>query len=180
MTFYQNHKIIQFSRSGTALPKHFFRIAGALGILGTSTHWDQDKMDTNLLTFSIKFCWQKIVGFWFKLHWNWFPRCQLTIIWSFYLDQCRPSLLMDIWVTWPWWVNLLITRNCWMHHHVFVKNYHNCDCWCSGTDSKNNLITIHSHLILRVWSADHIPQKIKKENTKTTQAKQFIANWIMI
>ena len=45
------------------------------------THWGQDKMvDIFQMTFSNGLSSLKIVVFWFKFHWNMFPRAQLTII----------------------------------------------------------------------------------------------------
>ena len=44
------------------------------------THWGKHKMATNLQkTFSNSVSWMKLFVFWIKLHWNLFPRVQLTI-----------------------------------------------------------------------------------------------------
>ena len=44
------------------------------------THWGRDKMVAICqTTFSNAFSWMKIIVFWWKCHWNLFPRVQLTI-----------------------------------------------------------------------------------------------------
>ena len=51
----------------------------------TLPHWDRDKMAAILkTTFSNVFPCMKIAVFWFKFHWNLFPRVQLTTLqhWS--------------------------------------------------------------------------------------------------
>ena len=47
--------------------------------LNELTHWGPDKMDTSLQTFWNSSSSKKLYVFWFKFHWNTFPRVQLTI-----------------------------------------------------------------------------------------------------
>ena len=69
-------------------------------------------------TFSNAFSWMKIASFWWKFHWNLFPRVHLTIFqhwfreWlgacqatSHYLNQWCLILMTHICVTRPQWVN---------------------------------------------------------------------------
>ena len=43
----------------------------------TLTHWGRDKLATNFpTTFSNAYPWTKTFKFWFKFHWNIFPRVQ--------------------------------------------------------------------------------------------------------
>ena len=48
--------------------------------LDSLKHWGRDKMAAiSQTTFSSAFSWMKIYEFWFKFHWNFFLRVQLTI-----------------------------------------------------------------------------------------------------
>ena len=84
------------------------------------THWGRDKMAAIFQTiFSNAFSWMKMYKFRLRFHWSLFPRVQLTIFqhwfrwWlgagqatSHYLNQWSPSLLMQICVTRPQFVNI--------------------------------------------------------------------------
>ena len=82
------------------------------------TYWGRDKMTAiSRTTFSNALSWMKKYAIWFKIHWSLFLRFQLTIYqhwfgyWlgaeqatSHYLNQWWPSLLTDICVSRPQWL----------------------------------------------------------------------------
>ena len=81
-------------------------------------------------TFSNAFSWIKIVAFWWKFHWNLFPRVQLTTFqhwfrkWlgagqatSHYLNQWWLILTMYRCVTLPKWVNRGVAWTKWPPSH---------------------------------------------------------------
>ena len=91
----------------------FLMLCFAVVILPSLTHWGRDKMAAIFqTTFSNAFSWMKMFEFRLRFHWSLFPRVQLTIFQHWFRSGDKPlsepmmvSLLTDICVTWPQWVN---------------------------------------------------------------------------
>ena len=80
------------------------------------THWGRDKMANNLQTFSKIFSRMKMLEFWFKFHWNLFPRVWLNIYLHHFrlqpsIEQATSHYLNQWWHTSP--MHQLMYRKIW-------------------------------------------------------------------